>query len=282
MLTSAATKIGLPFVPPYLQPGINFTNGVNFASAGAGVFPLANPEVVSDSPSLHFTGLVEIAERLCTFCASKSNHCLIFQISLRMQLSNFKNVAISMEEQIGDKEAKKLRSQAVYATCVGANDYTYFVDNYPNATQLEQDEFVNNMVGNLTDFVKVISIKFLFFFFFLSIKFLINSSVYRGDHFQFGLVFIKKKVTKLNFFLKTETEPKPVQTDRFWFGSVQFFRKKPVQTGLARFFWFYLVFPGLARFWIGFFQFGFGSVRFFWFQAYKIETEPNWSVFSKF
>ncbi|KAH8502192.1 hypothetical protein Peur_066256 [Populus x canadensis] len=115
-----ATKIGVPFVPPYLQPGINFTNGVNFASAGAGVFPVANPEV----------------------------------ISLRVQLSNFKNVAISMEEQIGDKEAKKLLSQAVYVTCVGANDYSYFVDNYPNGTQLEQDEFVSNMVGNLTDFVK--------------------------------------------------------------------------------------------------------------------------------
>jgi len=171
MLTCAATKIGIPFVPPYLQPGINFTNGVNFASAGAGVFPVANPEVVCDRPTLHFTGLVEIAERLCTFCASKSYHCLIFQISLRVQLSNFKNVAISMEEQIGDKEAKKLLSQAVYVTCVGANDYSYFVDNYPNGTQLEQDEFVSNMVGNLTDFVKVISIKFL-----------INSSVclYKG------------------------------------------------------------------------------------------------------
>jgi hypothetical protein len=60
------------------------------------------------------------------------------------------------------------------------------------------------------------------------------------------------------------------------FGSVWFFRKKPVQTSLARF----LV-------WLGFFRFGLigliglvffwfffilGSVRFFQFQAYK--TEP--------
>ena len=66
-----------------------------------------------------------------------------------------------MGEQLGDKEANKRLSQAVYATCVGGNDYSYFVDNYPNATQLEQDEFVKNLVGNLTDFVKVISIKFL-------------------------------------------------------------------------------------------------------------------------
>jgi hypothetical protein len=70
----------------------------------------------------------------------------------------------------------------------------------------------------------------------------------RGDYFWSGSVFIKKKVTKLNFLKKkTETEPEPVQTDRFWF-----LGQKPVQTGLA---WFFLVFfcLGSARF--GFFGF---------------------------
>ena len=78
----------------------------------------------------------------------------------------------------------------------------------------------------------------------------------RGDHFRFGSVFIKKKVTKPILKKKTETEPKPVQTDRFRFG---FLGQKPVQTDLA-------------RFWLGFF--GLGSVWFFLFQAYKTETEP--------
>jgi len=64
----------------------------------------------------------------------------------------------------------------------------------------------------------------------------------RGDHFRFGSVFIKKKVTKPILKKKTETEPKPVQTDRFRFG---FLGQKPVQTDLA-------------RFWLGFF--GLGSV----------------------
>ena len=69
----------------------------------------------------------------------------------------------------------------------------------------------------------------------------------------FGSIFIKKSnQTKFLFFLK----PKPVQTDRFQFG---FLGQQPVQTGLTRFF-------------SGFFRF----------QAYKIETEPNWSVFLKF
>ena len=103
----------------------------------------------------------------------------------------------------------------------------------------------------------------------------------------FGSVrFLSKKVTKpkIFFFLKkTETEPKPGQTDRFRFGSV-FLGQKPVQTGLARFFRFWLGFlgfgsvfsgfgsvfsvwlgfSGLARFWLGlarfFFRFRFGSV----------------------
>jgi len=85
----------------------------------------------------------------------------------------------------------------------------------------------------------------------------------RDDYFWFDLVFIKK--IKLNFFYKKneiEPEPKLVQTDQFQFGFLGQNRFKPV--------------------WLGFFRFGFGSVWFFQFQAYKTETEPNRSVFSKF
>jgi len=115
----------------------------------------------------------------------------------------------------------------------------------------------------------------------------------------FGSVrFLSKKVTKLKFFFfekKTETEPKPGQTDRFRFGSVRFFkgknRFKPVWLGfsgfgsvfsvlarffpvLARFFSVWLGFSGLARFFSGFLSVSvlFDSVfRFF---VYKTETEP--------
>jgi hypothetical protein len=86
----------------------------------------------------------------------------------------------------------------------------------------------------------------------------------------FGSVrFLSKKITKLKllfFWKKTETEPKPGQTDRFQFG---FLGQKPV----------WLVFPVLARFfpvWLGFFlvfcRFRFGSV--FLVFCYKTETEP--------
>jgi hypothetical protein len=118
----------------------------------------------------------------------------------------------------------------------------------------------------------------------------------------FGSVrFLSTKVTKPKFFfLKKKPKPNRNRVKPTGFGSVRFgfLGQKPVQTGLARFFQFWLgflgfgsVFFGLARFfwfgsvfpvWLGFFpvfcRFRFGSARFF---SYKTETEPNRPVFSK-
>jgi len=73
--------------------------------------------------------------------------------------------------------------------------------------------------------------------------------LFKGDHFRFDSVFIKK-ITKPNFFLK---KPKSNQNQ------LKFFRTKPVQTGLAWFFRFDLVFYrfslvffGLSSVWLGF------------------------------
>jgi len=89
---------------------------------------------------------------------------------------------------------------------------------------------------------------------------------------RFGSVFIKKSnQTEIFFFKKKKPKPNRNRFKPTGFGSVQFgfLEKKPVQTGLARFFRFGSVFSGLARF----FRFGsvlarFGSVFFrffFWF-----------------
>jgi hypothetical protein len=75
----------------------------------------------------------------------------------------------------------------------------------------------------------------------------------------FGLVFIKKKGNQTKYLKKKKNR------NRFkpnGFGSVRFFGQKPVQIGLTLFF----------PVWLGFFSLG--SVWFFWFQAYKTETEP--------
>jgi hypothetical protein len=119
----------------------------------------------------------------------------------------------------------------------------------------------------------------------------------RGDHFRFGLVFIKKS-NQTDFFFETKNQNRVKPTG---FGSVRFgfFRAK---TGSNRFGSVFPVLAQFSRFWLGFFQFwlgflgfglvfsGFGSVfsvwlgfflvfcrvrfGFFRFFAYKTETEP--------
>jgi len=112
----------------------------------------------------------------------------------------------------------------------------------------------------------------------LFIKKIKNIILIKNNYFLFGLVFIKKNNQTEFFFKKTETEPKPVQTDWVQFG---FLGQKPVQTGLARFFPVLArFFLGLALFFSGLARFGFGSV--FLIFAYKTETESILPVFSKF
>jgi len=114
----------------------------------------------------------------------------------------------------------------------------------------------------------------------------------------YSIRFLSKKKIKPIFLLK---KPKPVQTDRFWFGflgqkPVQtdrfrfgFLGKKPVQTGLALFFrfgsvlaWFFPVWLGffaLVRFFASltrfFFQFFSVWVRFYFFGFSLIKPKPN-------
>ena len=82
---------------------------------------------------------------------------------------------------------------------------------------------------------------------------------------RFGSVFIKKSnQTEFFFIKKTETEPRPVQTDRFRFGSVRFFREK---TGSNRF-------SSVFSVWLGFFP-GFFSVRFGFSGSRLKKPKPN-------
>ncbi|THF97742.1 hypothetical protein TEA_013277 [Camellia sinensis var. sinensis] len=79
----------LPLIPPYMQLSNNhqFTNGVNFASGGAGALVET------------FKGLV---------------------IDLKTQVANFKKVEKSLMKQLGDKEAKKILSRAIYLISIGS------------------------------------------------------------------------------------------------------------------------------------------------------------------
>ncbi|GMY34845.1 GDSL esterase/lipase 1 [Fagus crenata] len=114
----------LPILPPYLaknKTAHHFTDGTNFASAGAGALAETNSD----------------------------------KISLPKQLSYFKNVVKSLRQNLGDVEAKKVLMRAVYLFSIGGNDYFNFHEQNPNATQTDRRQYVEMVIGNLTSVLNV-------------------------------------------------------------------------------------------------------------------------------
>ncbi|KAM7483936.1 hypothetical protein LguiB_008519 [Lonicera macranthoides] len=113
----------LPLIQPYLQPqNHEFAYGTNFASAGAGA-------LVETSPGM--------------------------AINLKTQLSYFKKVERQLAQKIGDNEAKKLVSSAVYLFSIASNDYTYpFVSSSAFFHSYTHDEYVKMVIGNITTVIK--------------------------------------------------------------------------------------------------------------------------------
>ncbi|KAA8541590.1 hypothetical protein F0562_022742 [Nyssa sinensis] len=118
----------LPLIPPYKQPANHqFINGVNFASAGAGV-------------------LVETHKGMV--------------IDLKTQLSYFKDVERLLRQQLGDEEAKKLFKRAVYLFSIGNNDYLFpFLSNSSFFQSYSQEKYVEMVIGNLTAVIKELHMK---------------------------------------------------------------------------------------------------------------------------
>ncbi|XWS54492.1 hypothetical protein CRYUN_Cryun10bG0094300 [Craigia yunnanensis] len=103
---------GLPVIPTYLQPGNHkFTNGVNFASGGAGALVESHQGIVVD---------------------------------LETQIKYFKKVEKSLRQELGDAEAKKLLSRAVYLISIGGNDYL------TRNSSASDEAFASMVLGNLT------------------------------------------------------------------------------------------------------------------------------------
>ncbi|TQE08704.1 hypothetical protein C1H46_005688 [Malus baccata] len=108
----------LPIIPAYLQPGLNnYTNGVNFASGGAGA-------------------LVESHQG--------------FVIDLKTQISQFRKVEKQLRHKLGDAQAYTVLSEAVYIISIGGNDYLS-----PLASNFSNEEYVGLVIGNLTIWIKV-------------------------------------------------------------------------------------------------------------------------------
>ncbi|CAL5443694.1 unnamed protein product [Camellia sinensis] len=114
----------LPMLGPYLEPGEhNFTDGINFASAGSTVLGDLQPAM---------------------------------PINLHEQLNYFKNVEKWLKQKLGDVEAKKFLMRAVYLFSMGGNDYFRLYSMNPNATLSYQRHYSQMVIGNLTQVLEEI------------------------------------------------------------------------------------------------------------------------------
>ncbi|CAK9324760.1 unnamed protein product [Citrullus colocynthis] len=114
----------LPLIPPFLQPGFRqYHNGVNFASAGAGVL------------SETFHGSV---------------------IELKAQIKYFqKEVETWLKRKLGKAESGLELSKAVYLFGIGTNDYmSLFLTNSPFLKSHSKSQYVELVIGNLTTSIK--------------------------------------------------------------------------------------------------------------------------------
>ncbi|CAK9179009.1 unnamed protein product [Ilex paraguariensis] len=120
----------LPLIQPYLQQPAGyqqFVYGTNFASGGAGALPETFPGMV---------------------------------INLKTQLSYFKIVVKQLRQNLGDREAKQLLSNAVYLFSIGSNDYVSpFLTNSTIFHSNSPEEYVKIVISTLTTVIKDIYMK---------------------------------------------------------------------------------------------------------------------------
>ncbi|GAV61397.1 Lipase_GDSL domain-containing protein [Cephalotus follicularis] len=109
--------------PPSLEPGANFTDGANFASAGGTVLPSTN-----------YGG----------------------PLNLATQITDFKKVFSGLKQKLGKDEAKEVLMSSVILLSMGGNDYFSFNMKYPNSTVAQMTAYMHMVIGNLTNDLKEI------------------------------------------------------------------------------------------------------------------------------
>ncbi|XP_054783969.1 GDSL esterase/lipase 4-like [Prosopis cineraria] len=111
--------IGLPILPPYLEPKRHvFTDGANFATSGS---------------------------------------CILFGTTefndLPIQLQFFKQVIKILKGQVGDAEAKRDVTDAVYLISDGGNDYMKFYYFHSDANKDSMSDFVKLVIDHLHEYL---------------------------------------------------------------------------------------------------------------------------------
>ncbi|KAH9321173.1 hypothetical protein KI387_015812, partial [Taxus chinensis] len=100
-----ASRLRLPFPPPYLKPGANFSKGINFASGGSGL-------LLSTGKEMNI-------------------------IPLEVQIQQFTNISLKLAEEYGVDAAKSMIGRSLFAVSIGGNDLglNYFVNaTFQNST----------------------------------------------------------------------------------------------------------------------------------------------------
>ncbi|KAB1218297.1 GDSL esterase/lipase 5 [Morella rubra] len=115
----------LPLITPYLHPAYRqYTDGANFASAGAGAL-------------------------VGTFQGSV--------VDLHAQLRYFKNLIGLLRQKLGDAHATTLLGRAVYLFSIGTNDYIApYASSRRGLLSHSREEYVDMVIGNLTIVIKEI------------------------------------------------------------------------------------------------------------------------------
>ncbi|XP_021847495.1 GDSL lipase [Spinacia oleracea] len=117
---------GLPFLQPYLLPGIkDFTRGINFASAGACVLVELRPQT----------------------------------INLKRQVDYFVQMVQKLKQQVGEGTANQLLSEAVYLFNIAGNDYVNLLQKNVKklpVSNFKRNQRINMVIGNLTTHIKTI------------------------------------------------------------------------------------------------------------------------------
>ncbi|XP_044485462.1 GDSL esterase/lipase 5-like [Mangifera indica] len=114
-----ASKLNLPFMPPILKPGANFTHGANSASAGVGA-------------------------------SIALSNAIIFG----KQVQLFKELAANWTEELGAEETKRRIGSAVYLISIGGIDFLEHSISNSNDTIPEQEEYVDKVIETIFKDVK--------------------------------------------------------------------------------------------------------------------------------
>ncbi|KAH9321172.1 hypothetical protein KI387_015811, partial [Taxus chinensis] len=123
------SRLRLPFPPPYLKPGANFSKGINFASGGSGL-------LLSTGKEMNI-------------------------IPLEVQIQQFTNISLKLAEEYGVNAAKSMIGRSLFAVSIGGNDLglNYLVNaTFQNTTSPQA--LIQMLLGKYTQYLTAMRVDY--------------------------------------------------------------------------------------------------------------------------